>query len=92
MIARSREWLLPSVSFRVNEVWRFWPSFTFLCLWSRGCFFLVKALRLDLLLFALLEAEHSISEEKACHLGSFLPFCSGDRERTSGVNRHPNAR
>lgn len=69
MIVCSREWLSPSLSIGINEVWGFCPCFMFLCLWSRGCFFLLKALGLDVVLFALLEAEHSISQEKACHLG-----------------------
>lgn len=61
--------------------------FVFLCLWCRGCFFLLKVLRLDLVLFALLEAEHSISQEKGCHLGSFFSFCNGGGGKTSRVKQ-----
>lgn len=53
----------------------------FLCLWFGGCFFFLKALWLDLIVFALLQAEHSISQEKACYFGSFFGFCNGGGEK-----------
>lgn len=72
MIVRSREWLLLSLNFSINEVWGFCPCFMFLHLWPGDRFFLLKAARLNLVLFALLEAEHSISQEKACHWEALL--------------------
>lgn len=48
MIVHLREWFLLPLSSNINEVQGFIPYLMLICLWSEPCFFLLKALRLDL--------------------------------------------